>query len=153
MNTFDFFMENFGKYLVQDEGSSHKLSSQVLNSAHQGVGDKKALKIGAGWAVVQPGKALLQKELTAKGLFYFPDKTRYEVFGEILNNWSGTPTIFITFERTSFSVANLFITVDLRAVRICEPKGVQSFDYTREPTDSSPQFHRTLHKQRMKNAS
>ena len=153
MNTFDFFMENFGKFLLQDQGDSHELAASVLNSYQEGVGGKKPKRIVGGWAVVQPGKAILQKELSAKGIHYIPDKTRYQKFGENLNDWKGIPTMFITFGKSSFSIGNLFITVDLRAVRICEPSSVQTFDYTQDPTSSSAECHRELFNRRKKNAS
>ena len=154
MNTYDFFMENFGKFLLQDEGLSYELTARVLNSYHEGVGGKKPNRLTAGWALIQPNKAQLQKELAAKGIKYFgPEVTRYEAFGGVLNNWKDTPTMFITFGKSSFSIENLFITVDLRQVKICEPSGVQAFDYTQDPDENSPEFHRILFKQRNKNAA
>ena len=61
--------------------------------------------------------------------------------------------MFITFGRTNFLIENLFITVDIRRVKICEPSGVQTFDYTKDPDEASPKFHHTLFNQRRKNAA
>jgi hypothetical protein len=155
MNTYDFFMENFGKFLLQDEGLSYELTARVLNSYHEGVGGKNPRRLGAGgWALIQPNKPTMQQELAAKGITYFgKEVSRWEAFGEVLNNWQNIPTIFIIFGKSSFSIENLFITVDLRHVRICEASGSQTFDYTQDPDKNSPTVHQKLFEKRNKNAA
>ena len=158
MNTYDFFMAYFGKFLLQEEGKSYRLAARVLNESYpgfnkDGVIQKQEQRITAGWALIQPNGSKLQKKLTAKGITYCPDVTRFEAFGEVLDNWQDIHTMFITFGKASLSIENLFITVDLRAVRICAPTGVQTFDYTKDPTQQSPTFHKVLFKRRKKNAA
>ncbi|MDA7755429.1 hypothetical protein N8933_10510 [Pseudomonadales bacterium] len=152
MNAYVFFMENFGKFLLQDEGEPHDLTARVLNESHLHPPPKSAKRLTNTWALIQPGKALLKTRLQAKGITY-TEQTSTEVFGEVLDNWDGTPTMFLEFKRTSFAIENLFITVDVRAVRICQSSNVFTFDYTKEPTATSPNTFKSLHKQRMKNAS
>jgi len=152
MNAYDFFMENFGKFLLQDEGEPSELTARVLNEAHPHPAPKSAKRLTNTWALIQPGKALLKTPLQAKG-FTHTERTSTEVFGEVLDNWNGTPTMFLEFKRTSFAIENLFITVDVRAVRVCQSSNILTFDYTKEPTPTSPIIFKALHKQRIKNAS
>ena len=95
---------------------------------------------------------MLQLKLAAKGIRY-DDRTRFEAITDTLENWDEQPTMLMVFDKAPLPIANMFLTVDLRAVRICTPAGVYTFDYTKEPTETSPQFYRTLYNQRMKNAS
>ena len=81
---------------------------------------------------------------------HYDDRTRFEAILDELEDWDNEPTLFMTFDKSPLSISNLFLTVDLRAVRICTPSGVQTFDYTTEPRDTAPPFHRTLIKMRKK---
>jgi len=151
MNTFDFFNDNFGRLLVEQGNDPYENAAKALSSSHR-LASGKGSRLGSGWAIVKENNAVLQLKLAAAGITY-DDRTRFEAVIDALENWDNQPTLFMVFDKAPLPISNLFLTVDLRAVRICTPAGVYSFDYTQEPTDSSPQFYRTLHKQRMKNAS
>ena len=151
MNTFDFFNEHLGKLLVPQGNNPYENAAKALTSSHP-LASGKSSRLGSGWAIVKSGKATVQLKLAAEGIHY-DDRTRHEAFIDALENWDDSPTLFLTFDKSPLPIANLFLTVDLRAVRVCDPAGVFTFDYTQEPTDSSPQFYKTLHKQRKKYAA
>jgi hypothetical protein len=72
-----------------------------------------------------------------------------EAFMEELEIWDGeSPRIFLEFDKAPVSIANLFITVDRRLVRICSPKGVASFDLNVEPDASASVIQRAIWKRR-----
>lgn len=151
MNTFDFFNDNFGKLLVEQGNDPYVNAARALSSSHL-LASGKTSRLGSGWAIVKENHAVLQLKLAAKGIRY-DDRTRFEAITDTLENWDEQPTLLMVFDKAPLPIANIFLTVDLRAVRICTPAGVYTFDYTKEPTETSPQFYRTLYKQRMKNAS
>jgi len=151
MNTFDFFNDNFGKLFSQQGNDPYENTANALSSTHARP-EGKDTRIMSGWAIVRKGQAVMQYELAAEGIKY-DTRSRFEAIDEALENWDEQPILFMTFTNKPLPIANLFLTIDLRAVRICEPSGVSTFDYTKEPTETSPQFYRTLYKQRMKNAS
>lgn len=148
MNTYEFFNENFGRHLVDQSGDPWEAAHRCLNAYHQ-----RALgttgRLGSGWAIIKQGKGIVQLKLAADGLIY-DDRTRYEAFLDELENWTGEPVILLVFDKKPLSISNLFITADLRAVRICTPAGVQTFDWTKEPTSDSPSYHRIMYKQKEK---
>ena len=81
----------------------------------------------------------MQFKLAAKGIEY-STLTRYEAFAAALDNLNGEPVILVEFDKRPVPVENLFSTYDLRAVRICSCKGVETFDYTIKPkTDGCKQ--------------
>ena len=148
MNTFEFFNENFGRHLVDQSGEHYQATSRALSSNHE-LAKGTSGRLASGWAIIKPGKATIQLKLAATGLHY-DDRTRFEAILDELEDWDNEPTLFMTFDKSPLSISNLFLTVDLRAVRICTPSGVQTFDYTTEPRDTAPPFHRTLIKMRKK---
>ena len=151
MNTFDFFNDNFGSLLVEQGNDPFENAAKALRSSHP-LASGKSSRLGSGWAIVKEKNAVVQLKLAATGITY-DDRTGSEAIFDALENWDDQPIIFMVFDKPPLPISNLFLTVDLRAVRICTPRGVYTFDYTLEPTENSPQFYKTLHKQRMKNAS
>jgi hypothetical protein len=150
MNTFEFFNENFGRHLVEQTGEPYQATARALSSNHQ-LAKGTSGRLASGWAIVKPSTATIQLKLAAEGLHY-DDRTRYEAILEELDSWDGQPTLFMIFDKSPLSISNLFLTVDLRAVRVCTPSGVQTFDYTTAPSNAAPEFHRILFKMRNKNA-
>ena len=149
MIAFDFFNDNFGKHLVSQDGSSQENASRALSSSHLTASGKPS-RLAAGWAIVKENHATLQLKLAADGIHY-DNRTRYQAVRDTLDAWDGSPTLFMTFDKKPLSLSNLFLTVDIRAVRICTPSGVQTFDYTSEPNRYSPEFFRIIFNQRKKN--
>jgi len=148
VNTFEFFNENFGRYLVEQSGEPHKATSRALSSNHL-LAKGTSCRLVSGWAIVKPGKTTIQLKLAAKGLQY-DDRKWHEAILDALENWDNEPTLFMIFDKSPLSISNLFLTVDLRAVRICTPSNVQTFDYTKEPGNAAPEYHRVLTKMRNK---
>ena len=151
MNTFEFFNANFGRHLVTQVGEPHEAAAKAL-SVHHPLASGKACRLN-GWAIIKPDYTMLQMKLAVPSIHYY-DLTRYEAILHELENWSRTPTLFMVLDlKKPMPIANMFLTVDLRAVRICTPKGVETFDYTQEPTERSPNFDKRLIKQRNSDVS
>jgi hypothetical protein len=148
VNTYDFFNRNLGTHLVSQEGTPWEATQRALSANHR-LKKGSMSRLGSGWAVVREGRATVQLALDAAGI-EFDTRTRYEAFLEVLENWSDEPVLLMTFDKKPLSISQLFITADIRAVRICTPKGVQSFDWTREPSAEACEYHRILWKQRAK---
>jgi hypothetical protein len=126
MNTYQFFNQNSGK------------DSRLVS----------------GWAIIRPTGATLQTKLAVSGIEYDGlGRTRFDAFLDELAAWDGTPRIFLLFDKASIPIANLFMTIDLRAVRICAPSGVETFDYTQKASPSAGIIRRNLEKLRAKNAA
>ena len=148
MNTYEFFNENFGRHLVDQTGDPWDAAHRCLNANHP-LATGKTMRLGAGWAIIKQGEAIVQLKLATKGLIY-DDRTRYEAFRDALENWTGKPIMLLAFDKKPLSISNLFITADLRAVRICTPAGVQTFDWTKQPERAAPSYHAIMFKQQEK---
>lgn len=149
MNTFTFFNEYFGKYLVRQEGAPHEAAWRALSSNHRLAKGTEG-RLASGWAIVRPrGGSSVQLKLAAAGLLY-DDRTRVEAFLDELSHWDGRePRIFLMFDKAPVPIGNLFMTVDRRAIRICSPAGVETFDLEREPTPESGGIQKALWKRRI----
>lgn len=146
MNTYEFFVDNFGRHLVDVTGLTPAQGAEkALSSNHVTVKGTPS-RLSSGWAIVRPGTSSLQLKLAAKGIAY-DDRTRVDAFVDELTAWDGqSPRIFLEFDKAPVSISNLFVTVDPRLVRICSPKGVSSFDMSTEPNDSSSIIQRAIWK-------
>ena len=132
MNTFDFFNDNFGRLLVQQGNDPFDNAWRALKSEHLMATGKTARLVG-GWAIIRERQPRMQQKLAADGIEY-DDRTRFEAFDSLLADWDEKPLMLLVFDKAPVPISNLFLTVDLRAVRICSPAGVITFDYTKEPT-------------------
>ncbi|CAM8653532.1 hypothetical protein MCEMSE6_02507 [Oxalobacteraceae bacterium] len=150
MNTYEFFIEYFGKHILDCEGLTPSAAAwKVLSSSHK---QKKGTvsRLTSGWAILRPQKSTIQLELTASGLDY-DKRTRYEAFEEELETWDGIePRMFLTFDKAPIPISNLFLTLDKRLIRICSPKTVESFDITAPPNEVSGIVQRVLWSQKQK---
>ena len=155
MNTYEFFNQGLGRHLINDrikvgdDAPAHELAGAVLSGSHQ-LASGSMSRLGSGWAVVREGEAIIQLKLEVKegdGLYY-SDLTRYEAWLNVLENWDGRPVILMQFAKKPMTTGNLFITADLRCVRICGPKGVETFDWTQPPGDDAGMVQKILWKQK-----
>jgi hypothetical protein len=150
MNTYEFFIEYFGKHILDCEGLTPSAAAwKVLSSSHK---QKKGTvsRLTSGWAILRPERSTIQLELTASGLDY-DKRTRYEAFEEELETWDGIePRMFLTFDKAPIPISNLFLTLDKRLIRICSPKTVESFDITAPPNEVSGIVQRVLWSQKQK---
>ena len=156
MNAFDFFNRNLGRRLVSGPpGNRPQMDAwRVLFMPHEMQG-KKPARLMSGWAIVRPSGTVMQQRLAADGIDY-DDRRRADAFGEELDAWDGGPRLFLVFDKSPLPIANLFMTLDLRAVRICAPGGVETFDYTcpADPKDpASGRFRRELERRRQRLAA
>lgn len=154
MNTFQFFNENFGCFLVKQTNVPHMNASEALSKTHplQKGGQNR---IVSGWAIIRPSGTVMQQKLDIdpKYPITFDDRNRYEAIGDELAHWDGSPRIFLEFDKKPIPIANVFMTVDLRSVRICSPKGAANFDYTRALDQTSHPFHKSIERSRKKHAA
>ena len=153
MNTYQFFNQNFGKFLTAQTNQPYMDAWRALSSNHllQSGGQSRLV---SGWAIIRPTGATVQTKLAASGIEYDEQgRTRFAAFFEELAAWDGTPRMFLLFDKASIPIANLFMTIDLRAVRICTPSGVETFDYTQKASPSAGMIQRNLEKLRAKNAA
>jgi hypothetical protein len=147
MNTIEMFNSYFGRHLVEQTGNAVADAQRALSSGHQMAKGGTAQRIASGWAVIGTFGATMQFKLAAKGVTY-SDLTRYEAFASTLDSLKGEPVILIEFDKKPVPVENIFATYDLRAVRICSCKGVETFDYTVEPEKDGSKTHKVLWRNR-----
>ncbi len=157
MNTYQFFNQNLGRYLTEQTNNQYMDAWRALSATHPLIkknknGEEQAGRLIAGWAIIRPTGALMQQKLAIEGIQY-DDRTRFEAFSDELAAWDGTPRMFLLFDKAPIPIANLFMTLDLRAVRICSPAGVETFDYTKPATSASGKVQRNLEKKRTKDAA
>lgn len=148
MNTYEFFVNHFGRYLVDCEGLTPAAASwKALSSNHQ-LQKGTASRLSSGWAIVRPAKTSVQLKLAATGL-HFDERTRIEAFMEEFETWDGKePRLFLMFDKAPVPISNLFLSVDRRWVRICSPGGVESFDIDAEPTHESGGIQKAIWKRK-----
>ena len=147
MNVIELFNQGFGRHLVAQTDNPVADAQKALSSGHPMQKGGNPQRIASGWAIIQLNQSVMQFKLAIQGVRY-SDQTRYEAFQELLTSWNGTPSILIEFDKKPVPVKNLFITYDVRCVRVCSPKGVETFDYTQEPTKESFRTHKVLWKQK-----
>ena len=157
MNTFQFFNENFGRFLTEQTNQPYMDAWRALSSTHplqkkNKDGKDQKGRLVAGWAIIRPTGTVMQQKLAVDG-FQYDDRTRFEAFADELAAWDDNPRMFLLFDKSPIPIANLFITVDFRAVRICTPAGVETFDYTQPATPNAGIVQRNLQKQRNKDAA
>jgi hypothetical protein len=146
VNVYEFFNAGLGRHLVDQIGAPHEAARRALSSTHK-LAKGGENRITSGWAIVRPDSALLQQKLAAKGITY-DDRTRVDAFLDELRNWDGTPRLFLMFDKKPIPISNLFLTADLRAVRICSPKGVETFDFNAEPGQEAGDIQKILHRRK-----
>ena len=152
MNTYEFFIEYFGKHLLDCEGLTPSAAAwKVLSSSHK---QKKGTenRLVSGWAILRPHHSTIQQQLAASGLEYSSNtKTRYDAFEEELEIWDGKePRMFLTFDKVPIPISNLFLTLDKRLIRICSPKTVESFDVAFPPNELSGDVQKVLWSRKQK---
>jgi len=153
MNTFEFFNRNFGRYLKTPSNRHYRDAWSVLSEEHE-MQDKKPARLMSSWAIVRPSGTVMQQKLKAQGIEY-DTRTRAEAFGAELDAWiaDSGPRIFLVFGKSLIPIAHLFMTLDLRAVRICSPGGVETFDYSRPAGPEAGRFERELDRRRPRRAA
>lgn len=153
MNTYQFFNHGFGKFLTNQTNQPHMDAWRALSSNHPLQSGKES-RLVSGWAIIRPTGATVQTKLAVTGIEYADEgRSRFVAFAEELAAWDGTPRMFLLFDKSSIPIANLFMTLDLRAVRICTPAGVETFDYTQPAPPKANKVQRNLEKMRVKNAA
>jgi hypothetical protein len=150
MNTFNFLQQHFAKYILP------QLTHDALGDSKRALTISHLLSKGTtsrltGWVMVKEKNVYVQAALAAKhsNLVTADPRTRYEAWFEELEQFSG-PTCFIEFTKSTFNIGNIFLTHDVRVVRVCGPSSVQTFNYLEEPSGASGMAHKVLAKLRKK---
>lgn len=143
----EFFNVNFGRHFVEQTGDAMADARAALSGGHSMKKGGGPQRISSGWAIVRPGRSVLQMKFAATGVDYAAED-RYTAFLAELEAWDGKPRIFLTFDKKPIPVGNMFVTYDLRAVRICSPAGVETFDFTVPPNKSSGVAHKVIWKKK-----
>ena len=147
MNTFEFFNQNFGRHLTP-QTDSLLIDAQTALSMNHNLLTGKASRLSSGWAIVRPSRSSLQLGVDCSGIEIVGNTvSRFQAFIADLQAWRNEPRIYLVFDKRPVPIANLFVTYDPRAVRICSAKGVETFDFTQAPTDESGMVHKVLYKQ------
>lgn len=140
MNTYGFFMEHFGRWLTKRTGDDVHDTERVLNmSFHNRSG--KPQRLAAGWAVVSPQGSRLQLDIPAPGIEVGAEGTRFDAFAAALRG--PLPVMLLAFDKKPLGIDQLFVTYDLRAVRVCDPKASETFDLESAPVHT---YHRNIRK-------
>jgi hypothetical protein len=155
MNTFQFFNQNFGRFLTPQTNQPSRDAWKALSSSYpilNSEGKESNSRLASGWAIIRPTGAVTQLKLVAEGIEQ-DGCTRFEAFLKELSVWDDSPRIFLIFDKAPIPIANIFMTLDLRAVRICSPKGVETFDYTKPTPPTAGMVQRNLERLKRSNAA
>jgi len=150
MNTYEFFVENLGRHLVDCKGLSPSAAAWLALSSNHPLQKGTSSRLSSGWAIVRPSRTTIQLKLAAPAL-NFDERTRIEAFMEEFERWDGAePRLFLMFDKAPIPISNLFLSVDRRLVRICSPAGVESFDIDAEPAPESGGIQKAIWKRKAK---
>lgn len=154
MNTYQLFNHSFGRHLVDQGNQPHMDAWKALSSTHDLTNKegKPSTSRLVGWAIIRPKSAIAQMNLTTPHIKR-DERTRFEAFAAELIDWDGEPRMLLSFDKAPIPIANLFMTLDLRAVRICLPGGVETFDFTKPAPDDAGKMQRNIEKGRQKHAA
>lgn len=140
MNTFAFFVEHFGRHMIERTGDDLADTERALNMSFTNRAGRPQ-RLAAGWAVVSPEGSRLQLDIPARGVETGAAGTRFEAFATALQG--ALPVMLLAFDKKPLGVDQLFVTYDLRAVRVCDPKAGETFVFDSEPLGT---YHRNIRK-------
>ncbi|MXY38529.1 MAG: hypothetical protein F4027_07090 [Rhodospirillaceae bacterium] len=151
LNAYGFLNAGFGRFLTRQTNQPHADAWRALSGTHPMLnkqGKESKSRLSSGWAIVRPDGATTQLRLAAEDVRAGDPRTRFEAFFDELESWDGGPRLFLTFDKPPLPLGNLFLTVDLRAVRICSPGGVETFDYTKPAGEDAGVVRRNIERLR-----
>lgn len=151
MNTYQFFNQSFGRHLTEQTNRPSADAWRALSKQHAILNKegKPSTSRLTGWAIIRPNGASAQTRFEGAEIAY-DARTRFEAFAHELEHWDGEPRMFLSFSKAPLPIANLFITADLRAVRVCSPGGVETFDATNPDEKEGGVSERNIAKERRK---
>ena len=152
MNTFVFLRDHLARYLLPELTNDAVADSKRVLTMNHLLATGKSARL-SGWAMISEKPTILQANLAAAHpkLVTADPRTRYEAWLEALENFE-SPTCFLEFTQSTVNISNIFLTHDLRVVKICGPSSFQTFNYLEEPTENSGVAHKVLAKRRKKYA-
>ena len=150
MNTFDFLNKNFAEILLETPGNNPvENCKKALTMSH--LMSKGTTGRLTGWAMVKEGMAFVQSKLAISHprLVTHDERKRYDAWYHELCNFNG-PVCFLEFSKSTVNISNIFITYDLRVVKICGPSSYETFNFLEEANANSGLTHKVLTKMRAK---
>lgn len=140
MNGIDFFFTHLGRFMVKPTGNVGEDVQRAINGALPRVQKEgksaAAIRLTTGeFAIVRAAGSTLYAQVSG-----LPVETRKANWNEeivrCLLGWTGEPVLFAAFDKVLFPPQNLFVTYDLRRVRLCRAKGVDDIDFSRVKNQS-----------------
>jgi hypothetical protein len=133
VNTLDFFLRYFGHHFLDPHdrtGDPLKDTVRVLHASHP-VRDKSPSRFTTGnVAVIRARDTVLRGGFDVWGI-RLTDVNSTELIARTLLDWDDEPVMLLTFEKVLFPPDNLFVTYDLRRVRVCNAKAVHDVNFVR----------------------
>jgi len=132
MKTFEFIQQNFARHVLPeltDDPVRDTIKAMTMNHTVKSKAGKLSPSRLTGWAIVGPNGTTLQANVQSNSpnLNAGDTRTRYEAWADALSDFQG-PVCLVQFTKATLNVSNVFLTHDLRAVRVCSPDGVETFD-------------------------
>jgi len=134
MNSAEFFMRYCGDKLLPGEsrsGNDIKDAATVLAMSHP-LHTGKSLRLSSCWMVITPSG--VTTSFKAHPTTGFDTSSKTERKNAIVAALKQGDCMLLALSKRSMTPADLFITYDPRAARLCSPGEVITFDATREKT-------------------
>jgi hypothetical protein len=112
MKAFQFFMDYFGKHLIDKQTDDLEADVMtVLSTTRQRV-KQKPVRLVAGMAIIKRSETLTSVDMERKGL-------KQKKLGFDAINWTNEPMMVIQFNKNKFDLRNLFISYHPKHIVIC----------------------------------
>lgn len=128
MNTAEFVVENFGRYMFAPTGDVLKDANRAVNG-HVPMRSGSRSRLMSGFAIIRAdAPPSVQMKVAVPGVIV-DERPWFEPVVDELENWTGSPRMFLRFGKGGFPLDRIFVTYDLRAVRLCTPVVAPTFDW------------------------
>jgi hypothetical protein len=144
MTTFEFLASYGAARFGIETGNPIADVEHWLNSGHPQL-DGKPRRPSDTWMIVSRDKLETQQRFANPGIV-ISNESEIPAYLRHLMSWDGTPFCFLKLEKKRLYLRGIFLTYDLRAVRVCTPRSVETFDFTRTPSESSGGYHHRIWK-------
>lgn len=129
MNSAEFFMLYAGNRMLPESrrtGDAVKDADTVLNMAHPLYVEGRSLRLSSCWMVITPGKVTTSfKAHPSTGFDTSGNTDRKTAIAQAVAQGD---CMVLALSKRSMTPADLFITYDRRAVRLCSPGEVQTIN-------------------------
>jgi len=144
MTTFEFLAAYGAARFGLNSGNPVADVEKWLNSSHPQIESAPRRPCDT-WLIVSVG-ALETRQRFSSPEVRIVDEVDSQAFARHLTEWDGQPRCFISLDKKRLYLKGLFLTYDLRAVRICTSRGCETFDFTQPPNETSGKYHHRIWK-------